>query len=331
MLPILHITFCNDMDGIARTLLSSRLLVLFDEVYRTRSVTRAAERLNISQPTVSVWLARLRRQLRDPLFVRTSAGMEPTPRAEGMIGPVREALELLRRVSTASSRFDPGIERRSFRICMTDASHVTLLPPLLAYLRNVAPGIRLEVLPIAPETGALLESGDADLALGFIPGLEAGFHEHALYLQDFVCLVNAQHPRIQERLTVAAFRDESHVGVLSTASYTMLQESLKRQKIGRNMVLELPGFLGLAAIVATTDLIATVPRRIGEALAAGGSIRVLPCPVKIPTFAVKQYWHSRVHHDMGHRWLRATCHQLFAKPAKSSGNAVQVRTHARQC
>jgi len=292
--------------------LDSTLLVLFDEIYRSGSVTRAAERLDLSQPTISVWLAKLRQDLHDPLFVRTSDGMKPTPRAQAMVGPVREALTLLRQISTGEAAFDPRTEKRNFRICMTDASHVTLLPPLLAHVRNIAPHIQLEVLPIGSETHDDLESGDADLALGYLPGLEAGFHEQALYEQDFICLVNARHPRIRDRLTIAAFRGESHIGTLSSASYTMLKESLKRQKVDRQIVLELPGFLGLAAIISSTDLVATVPRRIGEALAAAGSIRVFPCPVKVPPFEVKQYWHTRFHHDGGHRWLRATCNELFA-------------------
>jgi DNA-binding transcriptional LysR family regulator len=293
--------------------LNTSLLVLFDEIYRTRSVTRTAERLNLSQPTVSVWLAKLRRQMRDPLFVRTSGGMESTPRADAMVGPVREALALLRRLSTGDAGFDPAVEKHDFRVCMTDASHVTLLPRLLAHVRQVAPGVRFEVLPITHQTGDELASGDADLALGYIPGLEAGFHEQSLYMQDFVCLVSTHHPRIRHRLTLQAFRSESHVGILSSASYTMLQASLKRQKVERQIVLELPGFLGLAFIVSSTDLIATVPRTIGEALAAAGAIRVLACPAKVPSFAVKQYWHSRLQHDAAHRWLRATCNRLFAQ------------------
>ena len=292
------------------------LLVLFDEIYQLQSVTRAAEKLDVSQPTVSVWLAKLRRALHDPLFVRTSGGMKPTPKADALIGPAREALALLRRISGQESAFDPATARRLFRICMTDASHITLLPRLLAHLRSVAPDVGLEVAPIAASTAQALESGDADLALGFVPGLESGFHEQALYAQDFVCLGNARHPRIRDALTLRDYRDEAHVAVLSSTSYPMLNEAMKRQRIARRVYLELPGFLGLAAIVASTDLIATVPRTIGETLARTGAIRVFACPVKLPTFSVKQYWHARYHRDPGHRWLRARCADLFAQPVR---------------
>jgi DNA-binding transcriptional LysR family regulator len=298
------------LDSVPR---DSRMLVLFDEIYRTQSMTRAAERLNLSQPTASIWLAKLRRQWHDPLFVRTSSGMQPTPRADALIGPARETMVLLRRLSGFEPTFDPGSAQRNFRICMTDASHVTLLPRLLAHVRAVGHSVRLEVTHISSGTAHMLESGEADLALGYIPGLEAGFHEQRLYTQDFICLVNARHPRIGSVFTVRAYKDEEHIGILSSTSYPMLQSSLRSQGIRRRVQLELPGFLGLAAIVSSTDLIATVPRTIGEALARTGAIRVLPCPVKIPPFMVKQYWHARFHHDAGLRWLRGVCAQLFAQ------------------
>lgn len=291
----------------------ARMLVLFDEIYRTQSMTRAAVRLNLSQPTASIWLAKLRRDWHDPLFVRTSAGMQPTPRADALIGPAREALGLLRRLSGDEPVFDPAAARRNFRICMTDASHITLLPRLLAHMRAVGPSLRLDVAPISAATAHMLETGEADLALGFIPGLEAGFHEQRLYLQDFVCLVNARHPRIGAVFTARAYKDEAHIGILSSTSYPMLQSSLKSQGIERRVLLELPGFLGLAAIVSATDLIATVPRTIGEAVAQMGPIKVFACPVKVPTLTVKQYWHARYHHDPGVRWLRGVCGQLFAR------------------
>jgi DNA-binding transcriptional LysR family regulator len=303
----------------------ARMLVLFDEIYRTQSMTRAAERLDLSQPTASIWLAKLRREWHDPLFVRTTAGMQPTPRADALIGPVREALASLRRLSGPEPTFDPGAAHRSFRICMTDASHITLLPRILAHVRSVGPDIRLDVAPISTTTGRMLETGDADLALGYLPGLEAGFHEQRLYRQDFICLVNARHPRIGADFPARAYSAEAHIGILSSTSYPMIESAFKSQGIERRVRLELPGFLGLAAIVSSTDLVATVPRTIGEALAAMGPIRMLPCPVKVPSFMVKQYWHSRYHHDPGGRWLRAQCTRLLAQQGASRATARGAR------
>jgi len=309
------------LADLGEALRDTRLLVLFDEIYRTGSMTHAAERLGLSQPTASIWLAKLRRAWRDPLFVRTSEGMQPTPRAAVLIGPSREALALLRRLADDQGSFEPSAAQRSFRIAMTDASHITLLPRILAHVRSVGPGIRLEVAPISSATGHMLGSGEVDLALGYIPGLEAGFHEQAIYSQDFVCLASESHPRIGATFTARAYREEAHIGILSSTSYPMLQSSLKRQGIERRVLLELPGFLGLAAIVSSTDLVATVPRTIGETVAKMAPIRVLACPLKVPTFMVSQYWHTRYHHDPGVRWLRGVCAELLSPQRGARGRA----------
>jgi DNA-binding transcriptional LysR family regulator len=134
-------------------LLDERLLRLFDVLYATRSVSRAAAALGQAQPTVSIWLGSLREKLNDQLFVRTPSGMVPTPRADELIGTVRAAIELLRRLEEGPPAYDPAKDSRWFRICMTDASHITLLPQLLTELRGKAPNARLEALPISAATG----------------------------------------------------------------------------------------------------------------------------------------------------------------------------------
>ena len=166
-------TVSNTDSGDA-ALLDIKLLRLLDLLYTTRSVTRAAERLGQSQPTVSIWLARLRKQLGDPLFVRTPEGMQPTPRADALIVTAREVLEGLRRLSTSESRFDPATAQREFRIFMTDASHITLLPRLFSHVRALAPSVRLEAATLDARMVPAPQSGEGDLALGLVAGLEAG-------------------------------------------------------------------------------------------------------------------------------------------------------------
>jgi DNA-binding transcriptional LysR family regulator len=306
-------------DGTA--LLSIKLLRLFELLYSTNSVTRAGEAMGQSQPTVSNWLSRLRKQLGDELFVRTAAGMQATPRAEELIVPVREALAALRRVAAPAEAFDPSSATRRFRICMTDASHITLLPRLLAHVRAVAPGVRLEAARIDDQTGQALQSGQADLAIGLVPWLESGFYQQVLYPQDWVCLVNARHPRIGAKgVGLRDYKAEAHIGIVGGTGVQLLEAALGRHAVERRILLELPGFLGLAAIVSTTDLVATVPRHIGETLASLGSraLTVYDCPVPVPPFTVKQHWHARYHQDPANRWLRALCEELFAaKPLKA--------------
>lgn len=293
------------------SLFEPRWLQFFDVLYRCASVTRAAEQLGVSQPTVSIWLARLREAFGDPLFVRTPGGMQPTPRADALIDTVRAVLDGLRRLAQIDKPFDASTAARAFRIFMTDASHVTLLPRLLTHVRAVAPQVKLEAVGIGTHMAAELESGAADLALGFIPGLEAGFYQQALYQQDWVCLTNGRHPRIKKQLTLADYRREAHVGIVGGTGQRLLEASMKERHVARDVALKLPGFLGLPAIVATTDLIATLPRHIGETLAMSAGLRIFPCPVSIPTFVVKQHWHARFHHDPANMWLRGVCASLF--------------------
>jgi DNA-binding transcriptional LysR family regulator len=296
-------------------LLDLKLLQMFDLLYSSQSVTRTAELLGQSQPTVSIWLGQLRRQLRDPLFVRTPAGMQPTPQADMLIGTAREILESLRRLSAWEPTFIPATARRRFRICMTDASHITLLPQLLAHVRATAPTVRLEVARIDSHTAQALQSGEADLALGYIPWLESGIYQQTLFPQDWVCLANARHPRIGKILSLASYEKEAHIGIVSGTGYQLLEAEVNSRRVTRSVLLELPGFLGLGAIVSTTDLIVTLPRHIGETLAKTNGLQVFDCPFPIPTFTVKQHWHERYHHDAGNRWLRGICAGLFMQHA----------------
>ncbi len=301
----------NNNTSTTPPLLDANLLQLFELIYSTRSVTRAAEQLGLAQPTVSIWLGKLRKHLNDPLFVRTPSGMQPTPEADALIATVREVLESLRALSQREACFDPATSDRRFRIGMTDASHITLLPQLLAHVRSVAPGVRLGAEQIDKKIAARLESGEADLALGFIPELGAGFYQQSLYTQDWVCLANGNHPRITETLTQDNYEAEGHINIVSGTGHNLLESSLERCHLPHRIVLELPGFLGLGTIVSTTDLLVTLPRHIGETLARIGGLNTFPCPIPIPGFTVRQHWHARYHNDPGNRWLRGVCAALF--------------------
>lgn len=289
----------------------TKLLRLFDVLYSQGSVTAAAQQLGLSQPTVSIWLAQLRAQLGDPLFVRTSKGMQPTPRAETLIDIVRTALDALRQIGGVAPEFDPTRSDRRFCIAMSDASHVNLLPQILGHLRQTATACGLKAGQIDASLPERLQSGAADLALGLIPELGAGFYQQTLFTQDWVCLVREDHPRIRARLGLAEYRREGHIEIASGTGHRLLEHALRRARIRRTVVLELPGFLGLSAVLEASDLIVTVPRQTGETLAGRNALRLHPCPFPIAPFSVKQHWHARFHHDPGNRWLRQACMTLF--------------------
>ena len=266
--------------------LDLRLLKVFDEVYKTRSVSRAAENVGVTQPSVSIALAKLRKHFQDPLFVRTSDGMQPTPYAAELIRPVRDGLGLLDGALRHRATFDPLRSDRSFCLCMTDISQAVLLPTLLNHLKQAAPGIQLEIVPISSETPRMLESGDADLAIGFMPQLEAGFYQQKLFEQRFVCVVREDHPRVRNRLTLKQFVEEDHVVVTTSATgHWILDKALEEKRVVRKVSVRLPDFLGLASIVAATDLLVTRPRpswrrdaagRAGQASCAAGRATELP-------------------------------------------------------
>ncbi|HDS1724686.1 LysR family transcriptional regulator [Pseudomonas putida] len=288
-----------------------KLLQLFDVLYQCRSVTRAAEQLEQSQPTISIWLARLREQLNDPLFVRTPGGMAPTPRADQLIGPCREVLESLRRLTAWEPQFIAATAQRRFRLCVSDASHITLLPSILNHLRSHAPGIRLEAARIDGNTESALESGEADLAIGFVPWLGGGMYQQVLFEQDWVCLSNPQHPRLGDGMSLERYRAEGHVQISFGTGQKLLEAGLARAGIERRIMLELPAFLGLGMIIGTTDLLGTLPRHIGQTLADMHGLQVHDCPFEVEGFTVKQHWHARYHQDNGNRWLREVVRGLF--------------------
>ena len=294
--------------------LDVRLLRLFDALHATGSVTRAADMLGLAQPTVSIGLGRLRRHFDDPLFVRGTEGMLPTPFAEGIAGPIQDALQTLKQISESRSGFDPAASSRTFRIAMTDASHITLLPEVLAAVWKVAPGIQLEATRIDDPLPAALQSGAVDLALGLIPGLESGFYQQTLFEQDWICIASREHDRLAHGLSLDTYQSLAHIGIVSGTGQLLLEQALVSQGITRRVALRLPGFLGLSTVLANSELIATLPRHIGTTLGQLGGLAVHECPFPIEHFFVRQHWHGRYHHDPANRWIRNLCAGLFLRP-----------------
>ncbi|MDL9998955.1 LysR family transcriptional regulator [Variovorax sp. J22P240] len=287
-------------------------LAVFDEVYKTASVSKAADRLGMAQAAASTMLNKLRAHFDDRLFARTAQGMQPTPYAQRLVVHVREVLSQLDQARGSRAGFDPGEARRNFRICMTDISEVVLLPGLLDHLRRVAPGVRIETEIISTDSGRRLEDGEVDLAVGFMPQLDAGFYQQTLFMQNFVCLVAQNHPRIGTRLTRKRFEAEAHAVISSSGTgHAIVDKTITRLGIERNVVARLSSFLSVARIVAHTELIVIVPRILGEVLATQEPVRLLDTPFVLPPYAVKQHWHERFHADAGNAWLRRTVAQLF--------------------
>ncbi|VWX59872.1 LysR-family transcriptional regulator [Burkholderiales bacterium 8X] len=288
-------------------------LAVFDEIYNTGSVSRAAERLGLAQAAASTMLNKLRAHFDDRLFARTAQGMQPTPFAQQIRPHLREALSQLAQARGHGS-FEPARAERNFRICMTDISEVVLLPTLLDHLRREAPGVQIETEIVSTASGRRLEDGEVDLAVGFMPQLEAGFYQQTLFEQDFVCLVARNHPRIGDRLTRKRFEAEAHAVISSSGTgHFIVDKTIAKLGLERKIVARLSSFLSVARIVAHTELVVIVPRILGQVLATQEPVRLLEPPFALPAYAVKQLWHERFHADPGNAWLRQTTARLFAR------------------
>jgi DNA-binding transcriptional LysR family regulator len=287
-------------------------LEVFVQIYKTQNVSRAASLLGMEQASASIALNKLRQHFDDRLFIRTGEGMVPTPRAQSIYPELCEALARIEAARGKPAVFSPKDAVREFRICMTDISEIIILPKLINHLQKTAPGIVIEAEKISNDTRYRLATGDVDLAVGFLPGLEAGFYQQALFEQDFVCLAAKNHPRVQGKLTKLQFSREGHIAVtVSSTGHAIVDKVLAKQKIERRVVLRVPSFLGVARIVAQTEFLVIVPRQLGLALAAQEHVQVLEPPMLLPHYKVKQHWHERFNADAGNVWLRQTMAKLF--------------------
>lgn len=299
--------------------LDLKLLAIIDELYRTRSVSQTAQNLGLNQPAVSMSLARVRKHFNDPLFVKTQRGMEPTAHAASIIAELRQGYQLLRKAIDHRQVFDPATSTRTFRIASTDIGQVVILPTLMEQLRAAAPRVTVDFSNFSARSPGELESGDVDLALGFIPPLKTGFHRQRLFTERFVCVVRGGHPRVRRTLTLNAFQRELHLIVSTSGTgHSLLEKTLDNQGIQRRVGLRVPSFLGLATLVSSTDLLVTVPRRMAEVVAGLAHVQVFPAPFEIPPYFVMQYWHARSQKDQGLQWLRVLVAELFTDRNRDS-------------
>lgn len=172
--------------------------------------------------------------------------------------------------------------------------------------------MRIETEIISTESGRRLEDGAVDLAVGFMPQLEAGFYQQTLFMQNFVCLAARNHPRVGARLTRKRFEAEAHAVVASSGTgHAIVDKTIARLGLRRHVVTRLSSFLSVARIVAHTELLVVVPRILGQVLATQEPVQLLEPPFELPSYAVKQHWHERFHADAGNAWLRRTLAQLF--------------------
>jgi len=294
--------------------LDLNLLPVFDTLVRVRNVSRAAEELGMSQSAVSHALKRLRGFFGDQLFIKTGSGMQPTPRALELLAPILTVMETVRGELLVREGFDAASARRSFGLCLTDMGELIFLPRLIARLRRAAPGCTLRTLQ-APvqQIGALLESGEADLALGSLHSVPEGLFQQQLFARSFVTIVNRGNRAIGETLTREQFFALEHIVVsLSGRIEDAYDHVIDQGNAARRIYLTTPHFLTVPMIIEQNPaLIATVPRELATKFATYKSIRMVETPVSVPPFGIRQFWHPRFQHDAANVWLRRLVKETF--------------------
>jgi DNA-binding transcriptional LysR family regulator len=283
------------------------LLKAFDALYAERSVTHAGLRIGLSQSAMSGALTRLREVFEDELFVRTSTGMQPTPRAHDLAGPVADALRLVRSALGAEV-FDHRTSDQVFTIAMSDYAAFVLLPPLLARLGVEAPRVDLRVRGMfgRDEAIALLDGGEADLAVGVPVDASARIFALPLFRESFVCVARRGHPAFAEGVSLQTFAGSPHLLVSPEGDRSgLVDRELAKVGLTRRVLLSLPQFLVAPFVIAETDLIATLSSRVARRFAQTGVGIVLhEPPIVLPTWPLAMMWHRRTDAHAATTWLR---------------------------
>jgi DNA-binding transcriptional LysR family regulator len=297
--------------------LDLNLLRVFDVVMTERHVTRAAERLAITQPAVSNALRRLREATGEDLFIPSSTGVTPTRKAEALWPSVRAALGGLRGAFEPQG-FDPQSDARSFTLAMADATVAVIVPALVRALDAGLSKVGLRFVPLSTrDPRALLERGDADLALGFFPDLPAAIvaENHAgsiryerLWGGEYVCVMRRNHPLARPgALTLDAFCTARHLRVsFAGRPRGFVDDALARLGRERNVMITVNQFHSAGCVVRQSDLLTVLPRSF---VAATGFEEELACravPLEMPGIDLALAWHRRHEGDAGQRWLRET-------------------------
>jgi DNA-binding transcriptional LysR family regulator len=272
-----------------------------------RSVSRAAKRLGLSQSATSHALARLRDVLGDPLLVRSKDGLVPTPRALALEEPVERAVRSLEGTFLARPSFDPGTARRRFVIATSDYVEIILLPGLISRLAEDAPGVDLLVRSVEGGADDELRRGEIDLVLTVHQdGAEGGaLRGVRLFDDDFVCMMRAGHPLAEGALDVARFASARHALIAPGGRPGgPVDRALAELGLARRVALSVPHFLLAQHVIARTDLVLTIARRIAETFAGLLPLAVVESPLALPGFTIGMRWGERNDADPGHAWLR---------------------------
>jgi DNA-binding transcriptional LysR family regulator len=283
------------------------LLRVFQAILEERSLTRAGQRLGLSQPAVSYSLGRLRALFDDPLFVRTTGEMLPTPTATELAAPINRAIASIREVLRHGDRFDPAASHREFHLSMSDVGEQVFLPILCSKLQELAPSVRLSVqqVPIV-DVEEKLRLGQLDFAIGNMPALKLTTQYKLLFHEPYVCMTRQRSGLPAQKISREKFESISHVLVGSSeSSHNNIEHLLQTEGLHRRIALRVPHFTVIPQLIRRTDWMVTLPLRVARLFNERHEFAIYPLPVEIPEVEVTAHWHDAFDAEEGNRWLRS--------------------------
>lgn len=303
--------------------LDLNLLPIFDALMREQHLSRAADQLAMSQPAVSNALKRLRQTFNDDLFVRTAQGLKPTTRAQKLQQAIQPALRAIQAVCMESN-FNPNSHQQTLQISINSATEYLIAPYIYKWLQTQAPHMRLQLQPdYLDDIPALLKEGRLDFALDFVGFNDNQFQSLKLTEEDLVVICRIGHPQIKNKISLGQFKTLPQVSLMPRSSLTFKHHHLKgtpmEQLMGkdlpqRNITFSVSSFASIPSIVAQSDLIAIVPKRIAHHFNHNQSqqseLQCIPLPFKYPQAAIYLLWHKSREHDVAHKWVRDKMSQL---------------------
>ena len=305
------------IDAVNLSRVDLNLLVHLDALLAERSVTRAAVRVGLGQSAMSHNLARLRDLFSDELLTRGPEGLRPTPRALALVEPVRIALAQIQVLVSRDEAFDPRTAERTFSVGLPDSMEILIVPSLLAYLREVAPGIHLRLHNI--DSSKLLDDLDADrldLAVGYGVFAQGQAHHkrRLLFTETYLCMFNAERTGITASISLHDYLRLPHVLTsLRPGERGVVDDALEKLGLRRTVVLTTPRFLAVPSLVARAPVVVTMHARLARFFAAELGLSLSLPPVELQDMAVSLLWHASYDHDPAHAWLRQMIVRLVAE------------------
>lgn len=295
------------------------LFLVFHAIYLTRSVTLAGERLNMTQSATSNALKRLRERLNDPLFVKTTNGMMPTPLADRLFDPIEAGITQLTEAIDQGREFDVNNSNRIFKVAINDIGQLVVIPRLLELMRQEAPNVCLETVDTSSaEAKQKMLNGKIDLAVGSWEAMGPSFYQQRLFEETFVVLMSVNNLLKNKKLTLDDYMMAEHITYSPSGTTNFeLEQLLDRTGIirQRKVILTAAHSLGLSTIVASSNLLLTAPNRLAKAMVSNRKdLFIAPAPFEVSPFQIKQQWHERFHLDGGNRWLRNLLFKICSEP-----------------